>query len=169
MKIRIVLSNALFSISKELIKIVELVKELKARLHKELMEALKGILWTRILKWAFHKINLVCNLGNLIKACKKQIGIKFIKLEVKRLISIYLNLLLNKTLHAHNSMFSIPRIWLLMEIVEFNLASTTILLLCGPHLKILWQHQRQTWKIHHVFRLNRFLRLQREKCENSTI
>ena len=50
MKIRIVLSNALFSISKELIKIVELAKGTKARLHKELMEALKEILWTRILK-----------------------------------------------------------------------------------------------------------------------
>ena len=67
-------------------------------------------------------------MANLIKACKKLIGIKFIKLEVKRLISIYLNLLLNKTLHAHNSTFSILKIWSLMEIVEFNSASKTILL-----------------------------------------
>ena len=169
MKIRIVLSNALFSISKELIKIVELAKGTKARLHKELMGALKEILWTRILKWAFHKINQVCNLENLIKACKKLIEIRFIKLEVKRLISIYLNLLLNKTLHAHNNMSSIPKIWLLMEIVEFNLASMTILLWCVPHPKILWQHQRRIWKIHHVFRLNRSLKLQREKCESLTI
>ena len=50
MKIRIVLSNALFSISKELIKIVELARGTKARLHRELMGALKEILWTRISK-----------------------------------------------------------------------------------------------------------------------
>ena len=50
MKIRIVLLNALFSISKELIKIVEPARGTKARLHKELMGALKEILWKRILK-----------------------------------------------------------------------------------------------------------------------
>ena len=167
MKTHIVHLSVLFYISRKLIKRAEAAREIRAKLLKGPMVAQKeSSLITRSMS-VFQITSLAWISSNLIKACKKSTGIKSPTQEVKRWIDISKTLLLSKTLFVHSSMYLIPKICSLMEIVKSSLALMIIHLSCILRLKTRSNHQ-QTWEKIQASKLNLSSRLQNVNLERWT-